>query len=508
MASAIDDLRYISRYGYRDPWAEATKSIADNLLAYSQSKNKRDILIAQYQEKQLDREDRDRKELKADNRYTFNQFENPEDALAWGREDNQRFMDVFGAGGMTSGVTGLEKQVGVNTQLRSYEDIAKDPKSTFLQIKDALTEARILATQNKLSGKSSAYGLQIQQHQNRFVQDSNRELLTEFANTGYDAVTDKGTWLTKAEHTSVMADISEGRIPQAQTTLNRLFSQKGTDLSYIESSYNKYLKSYDDAFKDEDGMWMDAMAESNYKLLRASLDSRFMGLLPTKYQDKTKPVQRNIEEARLRVDPDKSKQQNQLRLENQNKLLNQKKVSALAPNKIFNIATPDEVTDYSNFQNVTVLNKFTGKEQVMSGAQITQMGPNNVEVLKDNKANKNAYIELSRDYHSGLEAFVVSAKSPKDGSSTLVRNGMTVMDKSTGKRFSVGVKEVEPQKRPPVYSAMAEAMNKYKYIVNGKEYGYSKFIEKFGVPYYEEVKVDSAVSRPTVTGFSRHEVTK
>jgi hypothetical protein len=144
----------------------------------------------------------------------------------------------------------------------------------------------------------------------------------------------------------------------------------------------------------------------------------------------------------------------------------------------------------------------------MSGAQITQMGPNNVEVLKDNKANKNAYIELSRDYHSGLEAFVVSAKSPKDGSSTLVRNGMTVMDKSTGKRFSVGVKEVEPQKRPPVYSAMAEAMNKYKYIVNGKEYGYSKFIEKFGVPYYEEVKVDSAVSRPTVTGFSRHEVTK
>ena len=34
MASAIDDLRYISRYGYRDPWAEATKSITDSLLKY------------------------------------------------------------------------------------------------------------------------------------------------------------------------------------------------------------------------------------------------------------------------------------------------------------------------------------------------------------------------------------------------------------------------------------------------------------------------------------------
>ena len=508
MASAIDDLRYISRYGYRDPWSEATKSIADNLLAYAKSRNQRDILIAQYQEKQLDREDRKRRELKADNRYTFNQFENPEDALEWGSQDNQRLMDVFGEGGMSAGVESLEKQVGVNTQLRSYEDIVKDPNSTFLQIKDALSEARILATQNQLTGKSSAYGLQMQQHQNRFVQDSNRDLLTEFANTGYDIESYKGTWLTKSEYDSIISDINEGRMPQAQTTLNRLFSQKGTDLSYIESSYNKYLSNLDDAFKDEDGMWIDEIAEANYKVLRQSIDSRFMGLLPTKYRDKTKPVQQNIEEARLRLDPDKLKQQNQLRLENQEKLLNQNKVSALAPNKIFNISTPDEVTDYSNFQNVTVLNKFTGKEQVMSGAQITQMGPNNVEILKDNKANKNAYIELSRDYHSGLEAFVAAAKSPKDGSSTLVRNGMTIMDKSTGKRFTVGVKEVEPQKRPAVYSGMAEAMNKYKYIVNGKEYGYAKFIEKFGVPYYEEVKVESSVTRPTVTGFSVEQVTK
>ena len=34
MADALSDLRYISRMGYRDPWAEATKSISDSLLAY------------------------------------------------------------------------------------------------------------------------------------------------------------------------------------------------------------------------------------------------------------------------------------------------------------------------------------------------------------------------------------------------------------------------------------------------------------------------------------------
>jgi hypothetical protein len=43
MASAIDDLRYISKYGYQDPWAEATKNVTDSLLAYGQSKLKRDV---------------------------------------------------------------------------------------------------------------------------------------------------------------------------------------------------------------------------------------------------------------------------------------------------------------------------------------------------------------------------------------------------------------------------------------------------------------------------------
>ena len=55
MASAIDDLRYISRYGYRDPWAEATKSITDSLLAYTNSKFKRDTLLAEYKDKAEER---------------------------------------------------------------------------------------------------------------------------------------------------------------------------------------------------------------------------------------------------------------------------------------------------------------------------------------------------------------------------------------------------------------------------------------------------------------------
>ena len=51
MADALSDLRYISRMGYQDPWAEATKSISDSLLAYGQSKLKRDALIKSTEEK-------------------------------------------------------------------------------------------------------------------------------------------------------------------------------------------------------------------------------------------------------------------------------------------------------------------------------------------------------------------------------------------------------------------------------------------------------------------------
>ena len=38
-------------------------------------------------------------------------------------------------------------------------------------------------------------------------------------------------------------------------------------------------------------MWLDELAAAQYKVLRASVDNRFMGLLPTQYQDRTKSVQ-------------------------------------------------------------------------------------------------------------------------------------------------------------------------------------------------------------------------
>ena len=174
MANAIDDLRYISRYGYRDPWAEATKNITDSLLAYAKSKNQRDILIAQYKDKEQDREDKARRELKSDNRYTYSRFDNPEDAKEWIEQDNTRAIDIFGVDGQEAGINSLNKKVEVNTQLKSYEDVVKDNKSTFTDRKNALTNARILSTEHGITAKSQAYNLQLQRLQNQNVQNASK----------------------------------------------------------------------------------------------------------------------------------------------------------------------------------------------------------------------------------------------------------------------------------------------------------------------------------------------
>jgi hypothetical protein len=500
MASSIDDLRYISRYGYQDPWAEATKSITSSLLAYGKSKLQRDLLIAQFEDKQQDREDRKIRERIAGNRHTYSMFTNPEDKKEF-TKDPQVAQDVFGPQGMTPGVENLDRQISVSNELESYEDVYKNPASTFSQSKNALIDARILATTNKLTGKSSGYGYELQRLQNKFIQDSNEEFLVKFAQSG------SGKWITKEVADQAIKDIELGKISQVQTTLNRAFSQKGTDLSYIESSYKNYLSKYDNAFKDTDGMWIDELSAEQYKSLRTSLDSRFMSLLPIKYQDKTKPVQQNIEEARLRLDPETGLPPKDPK-DPKDPLKDPKTVTVLKPNRVLNIVSPDEVKDYSSLQNVKVLNKFTGQEQVMSGTQATQMGPNNVEILHDSKDNKNAYIELSSEYHDGLEAYVAAVKNPKDGSSMLVQKGMTVIDKSSGKRFKVsGIKEIEDIKRAGTYYGVGspsalKSVARYHYIVNGKKYTGPNFRSKFGVPFYEEVEVDSTVSRPTVTGFS------
>ena len=66
MASLTDDLRYLSRAGYRDPWAEATNNITNSLFQLANTKYQRDTLLAQIQNREEDRAYRESRDLKLD----------------------------------------------------------------------------------------------------------------------------------------------------------------------------------------------------------------------------------------------------------------------------------------------------------------------------------------------------------------------------------------------------------------------------------------------------------
>jgi hypothetical protein len=520
MASAIDDLRYISRYGYRDPWAEATKNITDSLLAYGKSKLQRDMLIAKVEQDKQDMIAKQERERKQENRYTFGMLENVQDRLDF-TNNPQVAMDVFGPDGAAAGRTNLERKDSIQKQLKSYEDIAKDPNSTFIDTKNALTEAKILSTKEEV-GNPTAYNYMIQRAQNKFLNESNKQFLTEFAESGYDVVTDKGKWLTKAEYTNIMEDIDEGRLPQAQTILNRLFSQKGTDLRFIKTMYAQHIASYDTAFKDDDGMWIDNNSAEQYSLLRESLDKRVMKMLPTKYQNWKNPVQQNIEDAILRLD-DKDDDTDENRLD-----INDKKLTSTVQSNLNVITNENPIYSDDAKVAITVQSGSGEMTQVVSGAQANQLiQSNRGRVSTSPESIKRSYVPIKEFTQPQPFQTTIGSGRPEEDlyrqagytkqdetrQIAPIKSGDDVIDIKTGASYKVTIKKVDNPRRVwgrdtrmrfgmGRYLSMDSIVQvPYKYIVDGKSYTLQQFSSKFGVPLYQEAEVDSGQGT-TDTGFS------
>ena len=133
MASAIDDLRYISRMGYRDPWAEATKSISDSLLAYGQSKLKRDMLIASVAKDDAARVERKDKEQLLSDRFAYSQLkDSPEDQKDFIENDQSRAVRIFGSDlGATTALETSIKEIDYKSRQSAYSNEARNPKNPY-----------------------------------------------------------------------------------------------------------------------------------------------------------------------------------------------------------------------------------------------------------------------------------------------------------------------------------------------------------------------------------------
>ena len=510
MADAIDDLRYISRMGYRDPWAEATKNITDSLLAYGNSKLKRDLLIADYEDKKIDREDKKIKERIAGHRYTYGMMKSFADKVEYVKNPEVA-QDVFGPEGMVPGLEHLERQFGIEGELKGYDEIVKDPASSFHEIKNAYSNAKILSTESGLSNQASAYGQKLQMHQNKFIMDSNKDILTEFALSG------SGKWITEAEADKAITDLEAGKISQVEQTLNRAYSQKSTDLSYIEQMYSSHIAKLDGAFRDSDGFFLDDIAQLNYDRNRLALDKRIMGMLPKAYQDWRNDVKTNIENARLRLDPVTGLPLKDDKLDDK-KLKIEEPTAAIFNPRLLSPDSTEEKSDVSGISMVTIKNRIINKIETIPGTRAQDLiNRGRAElVVGDEKSYidvglstipgvslgaEGAYVSRMQEELSYISADETKQRIP-------LRVGDEVIDKSSGKRKKITAVKVSdsPNERtssPGGYSAI-KIYEKYTYTVDGERIkNYKDFQNRFAIPLWIRGKDKQ---RPTVNNFKEFSV--
>ena len=139
MASAIDDLRYISKYGYQDPWAEATKNVTDSLLAYGQSKLKRDALIKSTEEKTK------QEEIKSEDKESARRM------MLWGSIDkndygtkkvfiNKYGIEMFGDADISSSISSdIDSGLKYQSLIESNINVYNDKNNSFIQRSTALS---------------------------------------------------------------------------------------------------------------------------------------------------------------------------------------------------------------------------------------------------------------------------------------------------------------------------------------------------------------------------------
>jgi len=226
MASAIDDLRYISRYGYRDPWAEATKNITDSLLAYGKSKLQRDTLIAKYKA--------DQEQLTYDR----------------GKDDRDFFLDLYkdatAAGKLSlleknanyfpSGI--LESEIKTNTGIVAYET---DRNKNFDIIKDSPTVTPEVITalrwlERNVPGSETGTRARVGNLKTSIMSQHKNEQDSKYI-TGKVGVYTKRGLLSPEQGQGVMKSLSEGDFGNADKLLKEALKSNRTTAEDIEEYY-------------------------------------------------------------------------------------------------------------------------------------------------------------------------------------------------------------------------------------------------------------------------------
>jgi hypothetical protein len=471
MADALSDLRYISRMGYQDPWAEATKKISDSLLAYGQSKLKRDALIADYEDKQKER-DYERGQDAIDNSLDILKLLPPEER---GPQLDRMYKNgQVGESDYTSIKPTFDKIAETSTQWNNLFDKTKDKNATAKERFEAAS--RMYEISDTDTRRGTAGGLKTH-YGNELGRENTRESMTNLGalNSVY-----LGNSMDMYQDA-----VDDYNFAGASQILNSKIAQTGKSVTAINSTYNglvaheqEMLKEYGEIGKP----YIDA------KNLRIQNERTYLSWLPKIYQNM--PFTKALEAALAGVSPTSKDRQ----AANQQKTVKTKIPSATplptVYKPILNIEEEDlQIPDNSS---VSLINIQTGQpfDQKFSGKVAKQLIQTGKATLVKDTAVSKFYWDRRDDvkYERGMVYespekpgfFDIEQRAEKRNKRIYLNPGDIVVELESGKEYPVAIEKPTTRDYTP---------DKVVYTVNGVSYNWKKFMSKFGKPMFQATQV-------------------
>tara|TARA_X000001388_G_scaffold77612_2_gene79477 strand:- start:403 stop:1881 length:1479 start_codon:yes stop_codon:yes gene_type:complete len=475
MASLTDDLRYLSRAGYRDPWAEATNNISNNLFELANIKMKRDVLLAELDDKRNREEARAKKES----------FENSLQVYNATSLDFKKDAEI--------NLVRHARDVGVNVNpiIESNKEILRkrNQRDTLLEpTGDILTDYKNAqeAYDNADTASDQSF---VGNVLNKRKIDYNNLLDRNNTNLRYKSLEERG-FVTEQDAEMFDKLSTNNNTAGMKNYVNTIVNKNASDISVIEEAVNNY-KKYINQINNEFGAGSKELESITAEF--QSWKANTFRYFPPQYQNakdfekglfqwkmsrtqKDKP-KNGVNDPPLPKDPPKT----EFRYNAINDIPNEDVL--LPPTAMVSLMNPENNQPYnqkfSGTSAVQMINSGKGqliKESAMSPLELT---------ISDDSPTRRA-ITYQEPQKPGM--FNILARGERRHKRIDLQDGDTVINKSTNKRTQVFFE----------YStAGAEVKNfdQIKFRINGKRLTWQEFTRQYGKPLYEkeEIKVPQMV---------------
>ena len=482
MASITNDLKYLSRYGYRDPWAEAVKSVSDNLFSLADSKMRRDMLIADFQ---------DKKQARADS--LANQgVKNMIDVYQATPDEDKHFVlpkleKVFsGVDGGAELFDGLSKASKSRQEYRTEfdqlseatGDIQKDYENAKRLAEMAETSQDVAFANNKLRLRGASWAEEVQK-------TNTTNLINELSTAG---------WISKDNANEYQKRVDEGDWEGARNWANAAATRSANKQKTIQARHEQLFKNYNSMLKEFGTKGAPTIIADNEL---KSFENLSRPHFPTKYQSPNM----TYDDALYRWSVGEPPSTTPPSAATTTKKATDAKDKTPPPPKYVPInEISDENISLPKTSLVSLINTATdslfktqsGAVQKFTGDIARRMIESGQGTLaKDSAILKFSWgtlddnlLDRGMSYESPEKPGFFSVANRENRHSKITLNsGDEVTEIKTGKKYNVIIDS----------PSMAKTVDQIRYIVNGKSYNWKEFMSKFGKSLYDVKPGDDAI---------------